>query len=313
MANEHLTQEIKRIEQDSGIKLGISAIHLESGDSFDYNGNARFSMASTVKLPIAIYFLKLEEQHKISLNKMIEIKQNDLIPGSGKIGYFLTKEGLAISNYNLLEPMITVSDNTATDIILRQIGGPKEVRKFLKQSNIEDIFLDRYIIELYIDSSGIDVLPPRKDWSLKKLNELFATANTDKKHQAELQFLNDYRDTTTPEAMRRLMVKLLKNELLSFKNTLLLKEILSRTENCKINSLLSPQIKTGNKTGTWWNNSNKKYITSNDVAYIILPDNAGTLVIAAYSSSINGNKVEKHEEAIAKASKTIYDYFYLLK
>jgi hypothetical protein len=108
------------------------------------------------------------------------------------------------------------------------------------------------------------------------------------------------------------MAKIMKAEILSFKNTILLQEIMNRSENrSMIRSAISNNVKSGNKSGGWWNNSDKKNTHINDVGYIILPDNAGTVVIAAYSSGRYAHKVETHNNAIARASKTIYDYFYL--
>jgi beta-lactamase class A len=122
-----LEREFARNSRQVKGLVGIAAIHVESGTIARCNAADRFPMASTYKVPIAVQVLHLVDEGKLRLDRMIEIRQRDIHPGSGTLPRLFDKPGLALSVRNLLELMLLISDNSATDVLLRLAGGPEAV------------------------------------------------------------------------------------------------------------------------------------------------------------------------------------------
>src|ERR1700754_3088022 len=80
-----LKAEVERLSVVGGGKLGVTAIHVESGKTFSQNGSDPFPMASTYKVPIAIQLLTRVDSGMLSLDQMVEITRDDMHPGSGMI------------------------------------------------------------------------------------------------------------------------------------------------------------------------------------------------------------------------------------
>ena len=227
-------------------------IHIESGKSFEYKSNEHFPMASTAKVPIAIYLMHLAENKKINLDKMVPINPGDLVLGSGAMGYFLSRPGLAISIYNMFEPMLAISDNSATDMILRQIGGPSAVYKFLQQKGISDIMISRSIEQLYSDSSGLKSWPARTSLTLMDRKILLDKMSDTDKTKAYEAFYNDIRDTATPSSMTTLLTKLYNAELLNSEYSKMILDVMAKGTSSRLKKLLPKDTKIAYKTGTWW-------------------------------------------------------------
>ena len=262
-----LPDHIQKLERQSDSIIGVSAVHIESGKSFFYNENDHFPMASTVKVPIGIYLLHLAENNKINLDKMVRIEPGDLVLGSGFMGYYLSRPGLSMSIYNMFEPMLAISDNSATDMILRQIGGPKAVYKFLQKNSISDLLVSRTIDQLFTDSSGVKAWPSGAALTMSERVKIRDEISDTDKIKAYGEFYHDIRDTTTPAAMTLLLTKLYNKELLNAKYTKMILDVMGKDAFSRVKASLPKDVKLASKTGTWWDNksSGKKYNYLNEV------------------------------------------------
>jgi beta-lactamase class A len=61
--------EVRRLAALAGGTVGLSALHIESGQHFSFNGGERFPMASVYKIPIAVQLLSRVDRGKVSLNQ----------------------------------------------------------------------------------------------------------------------------------------------------------------------------------------------------------------------------------------------------
>lgn len=305
---DSLPQYIQTLEKQSSSIIGVSAIHIEKGKSFGHKDNEHFPMASTVKVPIAIYLMHLAENKKINLDKMVSINPGDLVLGSGAMGYFLSRPGLSISIYNMFEPMLAISDNSATDMILRQIGGPGAVYKFLQQKGISDIMISRSIEQLYSDSSGLKSWPARTSLTLMDRKILLDKIPDTDKTKAYEAFYNDIRDTATPSSMTILLTKLYKAELLNSEYSKMILDVMAKGTSSRLKKLLPKDTKIAYKTGTWWDNksSGKQYNYTNEIAIITLPNNRGHIAISIYIKSDHSN-LQKQLDAVGKAARLVYN------
>ena len=123
------------------------------GRSAFLNPDETFPMASTYKVPIAVQLLHRVDRGELRLSKMISFEPGNLSPGSGTISRLLDDPGLSISLHNLLELMLLISDNSATDSCLREAGGGASVTRRMKDIGIEGIRVDRSTLHVI---SGLD-------------------------------------------------------------------------------------------------------------------------------------------------------------
>ena len=191
--------------------VGIAALDLKTGEMVNVRGDAPFPMASTVKVAIAANYLAQVEHGRRSLD--------DRIGGR--------------SARALMEAMIIHSDNHATDLLLRDLGGPKTVQNWFGQQGISGMRIDRNIAQL---------LAAKRD-------------------------LWDVRDSSTPRAMVELLRRLDSGELLQPSGRSYLLGLMARcmTGKNRMRGLLPAGVRVENKTGTL------SGLTS-DVGYMTLPD-----------------------------------------
>lgn len=298
-----LERELARLAEVSGGTMGVAVIHLESGRSAFLNADDTFPMASTYKVPIATQLLTLVDDGRLSLSKMIDINPAHLSPGSGTISTLLDDPGVSISLHNLLELMLLISDNSATDIILAEVGGGKAVTNRMQTLDLDGIRVDRPTLGIIVDFLGLEELPPPSARNRAGYEEIFGAIPEEIMESAGAAFDSDPRDTATPRDMALLLEKIWRGEILSDESSALLIDIMERcqTGEARLKGILPEGTVVAHKTGTIGN-------TTNDVGIITLPDDAGHVIVVAFvkESVID---VPGRERAIAEAARAAHDYF----
>ncbi|MEA5575588.1 serine hydrolase [Anabaena sp. UHCC 0451] len=100
---------------------GVFMVDLDTGGYIDINGNASFSAASTIKIPILIAFFQDVDAGKIRLDEMLTMEKDMVAGGSGSL-----RTQAVDSQYTAIDvatKMITISDNTATNMLITRLGG----------------------------------------------------------------------------------------------------------------------------------------------------------------------------------------------
>lgn len=299
-----LDSEIRRLSAISGGTVGVGLIHLESGRELFVNRGEHFPMASTYKVPIAVQFLTKVDRGTASLDSMVTLAPADLHPGSGTISNLLDDPGVSLSNRNLMELMLLISDNSATDLVLRGAGGAKAVTDRVRELGVPGLSVDRPTILLIADAMGVKDLGPERDWTRERFREASSRVTDDERKAAVSAFYADRRDTSTPEAMSRLLQKIWRREALSPASTELLLDIMLRcqTGEARIKGLLPPGTPVMHKTGTLGIG------VTDDVGIIRLPDGAGHLVITVFVKEATASPALQ-ERTIAQVARAAYDYF----
>ena len=297
-----LLSEIERLARNSGGTVGVGALHLESGRSVWLNGDERFPMASTYKVPIAVQLLTRVDNGEIALSDMVELEPADIHPGSGTISGLLDDPGVALSLTNLMELMLLISDNSATDVTLRAAGGPDAVNMRMRELGVEDLSVNRPTSVLISDFVGVDS-PEDGRISLDDFRDLAEDTTEEEREAAAEAFATDERDTASPRAMTRLLELIWRGEALSEESSEILEDVLLRvqTGTGRIRGVLPPDTDVGHKTGTIG-------ATTNDVGFIYLPGDAGHVVTVVFVKDAE-RPVPTREAAIAHISRAIYDYF----
>jgi len=286
--------------------LGVSAYHIESGQTISYKEHDKFLMCSTYKLPMAIYLLYQVEQGKINLNELYTVTEYDLRPGAVfTLNQFDCSSGFPISIKNLMQLMMQESCNTSTDIILRLIGGPASVTAYLRKIGIEDMRIDRYILEALAESDGIKNIPKDHRCTLAHYKELEHAVPKDQLAQAKRDFIAQKEDRATPQAMTQLLTKLFNHNLINADYTSLLLNIMRRNKLYphRLMGLLPPQTPVAHKTGTISGHTN-------DAGIITLPHNLGHIAITTFIKNAH-QEMTVCERVLAEVGRSIYDYFLL--
>ena len=206
-----LEQQLAALASAHPTELGFAAYDLGSNSSICINCEAAFPMASTVKIAVAAAYLSQVDFGRRSLDDRIGSR----------------------SASDLIEAMLIRSDNIATDRLIRNLGGPDEIQKWLRFHDLRGIRVDRTIA---------DLLSARRD-------------------------LWDVRDSSTPMAMIELLKKLETGNVLKPTSHAYLLNLMGRcmTGKNRIRGLLPTSVRVENKTGTL------NGLTS-DVGYIRMPD-----------------------------------------
>jgi len=239
------------LESLSGGRLGVAAIHLETGRTVDHRGDEPFPMASTYKVPIAVQLLTRVDRGEVSLADMVELGPQDLHPGSGTLSRLFDDPGVALSLRNLMELMLLISDNSATDLTLAAAGGAVAVTERIRALGIEGLRVDRPTSLLIADYAGIEGAPEDGLISPDMWRQLSAEVDVEVRRAAAADFANDLRDTSTPSAMGELLRLIWNGEAMSAESTELFLDVMRRVETGteRIKGILPPGTTVAHKTG----------------------------------------------------------------
>ncbi len=300
---ERLQRELARFEALAGGQLGVGVWHAESGAELYLRGDEPFPMASTFKVAVAVELLRGVDRGEVELDEMIALEPSDLHPGSGTLAQLFDDPGVVLSLRNLLELMLLISDNSATDLVLRRVGGGSAVTRMLESQGIHGLRIDRSTVDLIAAWVGLEGEGGGPGFDLAEFARRQEALSTEAKASAAEKFRDDGRDTSSPRAMAGLLRGVLSGDLLSERSRGLLLEIMGRCETGenRLRGLLPPETKLAHKTGTIGG-------TTNDVGILDLPDGAGRVVGVVLVKNSDA-PIEQRERAIAHIGRAVYDYF----
>ncbi len=298
-----LESELDRIAASLGGRVGVAAVHVETGWRLALLGSERFPMASVYKFPIALAVLDRVERGEMRLADSTYLRRSDLRPGRGALALPAGADGMRVRVARLLELMVGESDNTASDALLRLAGGPAAVTRRLRELGIAGIHVSRYEVQLMADWSGARSLPPATTWTPERLDSLFAAVPAATRQAAARRFAADPRDTATPAAMADLLVAFDRGQALSPSGTALLRGIMERTRTgpARLRGRLPRRTPVAHKTGTI------AASVTNDVGLVTLPGGRGHLAIAVFVQD-SPRPLVRREQGIAEIARAVYDF-----
>lgn len=296
--------EITRIAPMAQGRVGVAAVHLVSGSRLGFNAAMEFPMASTIKVPLALTVLDHVDKGKLKLDTMLAVEPREMLP-SGPVGEEFFYPGVSFSVHNLLDPMITRSDNTATDVLFRAVGGPKVVAAHLASMGVRDIRVSRTLRDLLKVLYGLPGLPDEQS-----VMAYFRSLPPDelaivraRAYMPNAAYSGDPQDQATPSGMLDLLCRIWRADGVSAAAREVLLPIMQRTTTGlrRIRGRLPPGVVVGDKTGGACG-------TTNDVGFVTLPGGRGTVALAIYikeSPLPNAGR----EDVIADIARLVYDYY----
>ncbi len=263
-----LRDRIEQISQAARGRVGVTATVLETGESVTLNGNQQFPMQSVYKFPIAMAVLAQVDRGKLKLDQKIRIEASDVLQGSRILDE--KSQGMEFSLSELLKYMVSESDGTSCDVLLKLLGEPRVVTEYLRGLGVNDIVVAHTEKEL---AQGTAV---------------------------------KYRNYATPDAAVVLLRAFHEGKGLSKSSQALLLQLMTETTTGpkRIKGLLPDGTVVAHKTGTS-STVNGVTAATNDVGLVTLP-NGRHMAISVFVSDSRANDAVR-EEVIAKVAKAAWD------
>jgi len=296
-----LQRTLEQIAAVPGGDVGVAVIDLTTGRTISVNGTRAFPMASTVKVAIAATYLAEVEAGRRALSDMIPVDDRLRLRSDG-ITFFTPHSGVTLSAANLIELMLTRSDNTATDVLLANLGGPRTVQGWLKSNRIDGLRVDRTIAELLLDRRGARRAPGKNAAETLRQWEPVAAGSVSMEEVAVERPSSDQdldpRDSATPLGFATFLRRIHDGSLLKPASRNFLFSVMSRciTGANRIKGLLPSSTPVEHKTGTLSS-------ITDDVGFISLPGGRRLVVTAFARGGTNRSAV------IARAARAAYDAF----
>lgn len=136
-----LSFALEEIQKKSAGRLGCAVYDSATGKHSGIRLHERFPMCSTSKLPSVAYVLHRVDIGKERLDRRIVFSHTDLIAYSPITSKRVGSPGMTIAE--ICQAAITVSDNTAANLLLETYGGPPALTKFLRSIGDPMTRLDR--------------------------------------------------------------------------------------------------------------------------------------------------------------------------
>src|SRR5918993_3779581 len=272
-----LLEELARIAAASKGTVGVAAIDIGTGDVTTFNADERFKMASTFKVPVAVYALRLAQEGRLSLTEPIPLRREDMVEPGVLFEHF-RHPGAAISLLNAIELSVTISDNSATDIILQRVGGPAAVQAWLKSRGYPDMNIGS-----------------------RTVKETFGPGAAAQPMDAESARLDR---TVTPREMARFLADLHRGQLLAPEGTSTILDIMGRAVGDRIALSLPPGAGVRHKTGTLLGG---EMVSVNDVGYVTRPNGAVIVMAVFIKDSPTSVAHAMRDKVIGHIARAIYD------
>ena len=107
--------------QYSELQPGVFLVDLDNNDYVNIKGGISFSAASTIKVPILVALFQDIDKGKVSLDETLVMSEDLIAGGSGNMQY--EEPGKQFTVLETATKMIVISDNTATNMFIKRLGG----------------------------------------------------------------------------------------------------------------------------------------------------------------------------------------------
>lgn len=263
-----LESDFAAIEAKSGGRLGVAVLDTASGARVDHRGNERFPLCSTFKVLAVSAVLKRAEAGREHLDRRIAIKRAELIAYSPVLK---DRIGDSLTLVELCAAAMTESDNTAADLVLKNLGGPAAATAYARTLGDTVTHLD----------NSEPLLNRAKPFGLSK------------------------GDTTSPSAMVNNLQALVLGDALAPTSRDQLKTWLlgCKTGDKRLRAGLPEGWQCGDKTG-----SDEADGSTNDVGLLWPPQQRPLVIVAAYLTQTKA-KYEDREAALADVGRAVVAAF----
>ncbi|WP_447764776.1 serine hydrolase [Sphingopyxis panaciterrae] len=266
-------------------KTGIAIQRIDGEWTFSERGDELFPQQSVSKLWVTMAVLDAVDQGRLRLDQMVHIGPGDLAVFHQPLATRVVAEGsVTMSVRDLIETAITHSDNLANDSLLRTVGGPDAVRRFVSKKDLGSI---RFGPGERLLQSGTAGLTWQQSYSRGRNFQAARAALPDATRKAAMDnYLANPVDGASPSAIASALTRLARGTLLSPESTEYLLGVLSRTKSGpkRLKAGLPAGWQFLHKTGT---GQDYKGMTAgyNDIGIATAPDGTRYAIVVMLGST----------------------------
>ena len=171
-------------------KVGVAVKNLKTGESFYMNEDETKPTASLIKLAVMVETYWQASEGKVKLDTKLTLTKDDKVPGSGILTNHFS-DGATFPLKDAVRLMIVFSDNTATNLVLDQIGIPSTNTRMdklgLKETRIQSKVFKR--------ETSVDMERSKK----------YGLGSTTPKEMIQLLEMIDAGKVVSPEACKEML------------------------------------------------------------------------------------------------------------
>ncbi len=134
------SERIEEVVKPATGRVGVAIMLLETGDSFARDGHGSYPMQSVYKLPIAMAMLARIDTGEFSLDQTVHVAPAEFV-SHAQHSPLRDKHpgGVSLPLAEIIRLAVSESDGTASDVLLRLLGGAPEVARYLKDIGVTGI------------------------------------------------------------------------------------------------------------------------------------------------------------------------------
>jgi beta-lactamase class A len=252
-------------------KVAVAVKNLKTGEEFYLSADEAMPTASLIKLPVMVEAYWQADEGKVKLDTTLTLKKDDKVQGSGILTQHFS-DGATFPLRDAVRLMIVFSDNTATNLVLDQIGLPSTNTRMAKLGLKET----RINAKVFRADTRID----------QERGKKYGLGSTTAREMVQLLELIEAGKVVSPEACKEM-----------------LKTLKACDDKEKMTRFLSPETVVAHKTGSV--NASKTdagiiYLKSGPVALCVLTDgNEDQRWVTDNAAQV----------LIAKIAKEVHDHF----
>ena len=267
-----LESDLQRLAHETSGTLGAAVRIVESGETVVLNGDGHFPMQSVYKAPIGMAVLHEVDAGRLSLDAPVRVEASDLVPAGmhSPLRDAHPRGGVDVPLRELLRLSVEESDGTASDVLLRILGGKAKAQGYLSSLGVEGMRVETTEGEM-----GRDYQAQYRSWARPTAAVDWLTA---------LQQGKDLR----PES---------RTLLLGWMRT-------TKTFPTRLKGRLPPGTEVAHKTGSSGSRGGVSAAT-NDIGIITLPDGRHLAVAVFLRDSKADDRAR--DAAIAKVARAAWD------
>lgn len=133
---------MKRMEAEAKGRIGVAAAVVETGEAVVFAGSDHFPMQSVYKFPIAMATLAAIDAGTLRRQKPVTVGKGDYVgPKQHSPLRDQHPDGATVSVDELLRYAVSDSDGSASDVLLRLVGGASSVQTYLRTIGVTGVMV----------------------------------------------------------------------------------------------------------------------------------------------------------------------------
>ena len=281
---------IERLAEETGGIIGVSATQLATGRHFGYREHELFPTASVIKLPLLVTLHEDAIAGMIDLDERVVYRADTKVAGSGVLQYL--DDGLSPTLRDLAVLMMSVSDNTATDLLFDRVGKDR-IEATMDRLGLPSIRAPFDIREMLMELVDLDPVQSGGYDELRRRLRLSLGSGG-------RSMVPEQADRSTPADMCRLLELIESQAILDEAACGAILELMKRIQSAaRIPGLLPKGTVVAHKTGSYRR-------LRNDVGIVYAP--TGPYAIALFARELPRDNIDD-DGALARISLAVYEEF----